>query len=58
MYALICPNVPHAIIEITFEDDDQEIFKCNESDVEDYTWHYLFGIFVLKISKMPGACVT
>ena len=42
----------------TFEDGDQETFEHDESDVEDYTWHYLFGIFILKtLSKMSEACV-
>ena len=42
----------------TLEDDNQEISEHDESDVEDYTWHYLFGIFTLKtLSKMSGAFV-
>lgn len=42
----------------TFKDDNLEIFEHNESEVEDYKWHYLFGIFILKaLSKMSGACV-
>ena len=42
----------------TFEDDDQEIFEHDDSDVEDHTRHYLFGTFILKtLSKVSGACV-
>ena len=42
----------------TLEDDNQEISEHDESDIEDYTWHYIFGIFTLKtLSKMFGAFV-
>ena len=42
----------------TFKEDDQEKSEYDESDVEDYTWHILLDIFILKaLSKMSGACV-
>ena len=33
----------------TIGDNNQEIFEYNKSDIEDYTWHYLFDIFIVKI---------
>ena len=40
------------------EDNDQEIFQQDKSDVGNYTWHYLVSIFILKtVSKMSGICV-
>ena len=31
-----------------FEEGNQEMLEYNESDVEDYAWHSLFGILILQ----------